>query len=272
MDNYWDTRRLSNYFLTIANIEANQLVNVAISFSQCHLKDALLRVKFQDEVRDFARLQLHTIRNSTSDDQCQECIQNLKQESQYLKIQDRMLRTGEAVVSSSVQFYHDHEKVIGYVINGIGVVLSGLQIVAGVGLIVGSVTTGNILGVVAGSTLVMNGVGSGIESIGRLSGVAHPSNPIRDKYEDVADFFGFDKRLGLLAYQVVDLTTSYYGIFKLTLKPEAWRLYKYLPTDYYRKVQVMSKPALAFKGAGAAYKGTGISINLYQMQNSPSQN
>lgn len=95
-------------------------------------------------MRGFARLQLHTIRNSTSDDQCQECIQNLKQESQYLKIQDRMLRTGEAVVSSSVQFYHDHEKVIGYVINGIGVVLSGLQIVAGVGLIVGSVTTGNI--------------------------------------------------------------------------------------------------------------------------------
>uniref|UniRef100_UPI001FF0DCBC DUF4225 domain-containing protein n=1 Tax=Pantoea ananas TaxID=553 RepID=UPI001FF0DCBC len=86
-----------------------------------------------------------------------------------MKIQDRMLRTGEAVVSSSVQFYHDHEKVIGYVIDGIGVVLSGMQIVAGVGLIVGSVTTGNVIGVVAGSALVMNGVGSGIESIGKLS-------------------------------------------------------------------------------------------------------
>jgi len=271
MDNYWDTKRLSNYFLTMANLEANQLVNIATTLSQFHLRDALLRVKFQDEVRQFARLQLQAIRTSTSDNECQQCIQNLKQESQYLKIQDRMLRTGEAVISSSVQFYNDHEKVIGYVINGIGVVLSGLQIVAGVGLIVGSVTTGNVLGVVAGSTLVMNGVGSGIETLGSLSGVAHPSNPIRDKYEDVADFFGFDKRLGLLAYQVVDLTTSYYGIFKLTLKPEAWRLYKYLPTDYYRKVQVMSKPALALKGAGAVYKGSGIGINLYQMQNSAAQ-
>lgn len=272
MDNYWDTKRLSSYFLTMVNIEENHLVNTATSLSQFHLKDALVRLKFQDEVREFARLQIHIIRNSTSDDQCQECIQNLKQEIQHLRMQDRMLRTGEAVISSSVQFYHEHAKIIGYVINGIGVVLSGLQIVAGVGLIVGSVTTGNVLGVVAGSTLVMNGVGSGIESIGKLSGRAHPTNPIRDKYEDVAEFFGFDKRLGLLTYQVVDLTTSYYGIFKLTLKPEAWRLYKYLPTDLYRKVQVMSKPALALKGAGAAYKGTGIGINLYQMQNSPTQN
>ena len=89
---------------------------------------------------------------------------------------------------------------------------------------------------------------------------------------DVADFLGFDQRLGLLAYQVVDLTTSYYGIFKLSLKPEAWRLYKYLPTDYYRKVQMMSKPALALKGAGAAVKGAGIGMNLYQMKKNPSPN
>ena len=43
-------------------------------------------------------------------------------------------------------------------------------------------------------------------------------------------------------------------------------------TDYYRKVQVTSKPALALKGAGAAYKGAGAGLNLYQLQNSPAQN
>lgn len=73
-----------------------------------------------------------------------------------------------------------------------------------------------------------------------------------------------------------DLTTSYYGLFKLTLKPEAWRLYKYLPTDHYRKVQLLSKPALALKGLGAIHKGTGtgtgIGMNLYQMKNNPAQN
>lgn len=272
MDNYWDTKRSSGYFLTMANLEARQLINIATTLSHFHLKDALLRVKFQDEVREFARLQLRTIHTAASDEQCQSCIQNLKQESHSLKVQDRMLRTGEAVVSSSVKFYHDHEKVIGYVIDGIGVVLSGVQIAAGVGLVMGSISTGNVFGIIAGATLVMNGVGSGIESINHLTGVVHPSNPIKNKYEEAAHFLGFDKRLGLLAYQVVDLTTSYYGIFKLTLKPEAWRLYKYLPADYYRKVQAMSKPALALKGTGAAFKGTQIGFNLYEMKNTSAHN
>lgn len=272
MDNYLDKNRFKNYFLVMANAEANQLVSIANSLSLLHLKDGAVRMKFQDEIRHFANLQLNTISSATSDQQCQECIQNLKKESHYLSIQDSMLRMGQASISSSIRFYHDNEKIIGYVIDGIGVVLSGLQIVAGAGVLVGSAATGNVIGVIAGSTLIMNGIGSGIESIGKLRGIPSPSNPVRNAYEDIADFLGFDQRLGLLAYQVVDLTTSYYGIFKLTLKPQAWRLYKYLPTDYYRKVQIMSKPALALKGAGAAVKGAGIGINLYQMQNAPYPN
>lgn len=272
MDNYWGRNRFSNYFLTMGNLEANQLVSVATSLSQFHLKDALLRVRFQDEVREFARLQLHTIRTAASDDQCQECIQNLKQESHNLKIQDRMLRTGKAVISSSVKFYHDNEKVIGYVIDGIGVVISGFQIVAGAGLLAGAVATGNVVGIVAGSTLILHGAGSAIEGIDKLRGVPTATNPVRDIYEDSAAFLGFDRKLGLLAYQVVDLTTSYYGIFKLTFKPEAWRLFKYLPTDYYRKVSTLSKPALAINGATALNKGIGIGTNLYQMQNGDGKN
>lgn len=272
MDNYLDQNRFKNYFLSIANAEAKELLSIAYTLSLLHLKDGMVRMKFQNEVRDFANLQLNTISSTTSDDQCQECIQNLKKESYNLSMQDRMLRTGRATISSSVRLYHDNEKIIGYVIDGIGVVLSSLQIVAGAGVLMGSFATGNVLGIVAGSTLIINGVGSGIESIGKLRGVSHPSNPVRNAYGDVADFLGFDQRLGLLAYQVVDLTTSYYGIFKLSLKPEAWRLYKYLPTDYYRKVQIMSKPALALKGVGAAVKGAGIGMNLYQMKNNPSPN
>nr|WP_257788823.1 DUF4225 domain-containing protein [Pantoea alhagi] len=162
--------------------------------------------------------------------------------------------------------------MVGYIIDGIGVVLSGFQIVAGAGLLAGSVATGNVIGIVAGSSLIVNGAGSAIEGIDKLRGVPDPSNPVREAYEDTAEFFGFDQRLGLLAYQVVDLTTSYYRVLKLSLKPEAWRLFKYLPTDYYRKVQVMSKPALALKGAGAAAKGAGIGMNLYQMHDAQVKN
>ncbi|PIJ45279.1 hypothetical protein BOM24_03690 [Tatumella sp. OPLPL6] len=32
---------------------------------------------------------------------------------------------------------------------------------------------------------------------------------MRECYEDIAEFLGFDKRIGLLSYQLIDLTTSY---------------------------------------------------------------
>lgn len=68
MDNYWDKNRFSNYFLTMANLEANKLVNIASTISLVHLKDGILRMKFRDEVRDYATLQLNTIRSSTNDE------------------------------------------------------------------------------------------------------------------------------------------------------------------------------------------------------------
>ncbi|QPG26283.1 hypothetical protein IV493_13110 [Pantoea sp. SM3640] len=49
-------------------------------------------------------------------------------------------------------------------------------------------------------------------------------------------------------------------------------LYKYLPTAHDRKVQGMSRLALALKGAGSVYNGAGIGLKLYQMKNSPAQN
>jgi hypothetical protein len=269
MDNYANPNRFSDYYLTMANLQANQLHNIANTLSLLHLQDAMLRMNFMDEIQSFISLQLNAIRTASTDNECQACIQNLKQEHEYLTIQDRMLRSGHAVVSASVQFYHDHEKIIGYIIDGIGVVVGGLQMVAGATLVAGSIATGNVVGVVAGGSLVFNGFGSLTENIQKIAGSTNPSNFARDTYEDVAEFMGFDKRLGLLAYQAVDFTTSYYGVLKLTLKPEAWRLFNYLPSDYYRKVQTMSKPALALKGAGAAKKGIEIGINLKDMNTDP---
>ncbi|WP_067702718.1 DUF4225 domain-containing protein [Erwinia sp. ErVv1] len=265
MDNYVNPRRFSDYYLTMANLQANQLYSIANTLSLLHIQDALLRINFKDEIQSFITLQLDVIRSASTDNECQACIQNLKQEHEYLTIQDRMLRSGHAVVSASVQFYHDHEKIIGYVIEGIGVVLGGLQMVAGATLIAGSVATGNVIGVVAGGSLVLNGAGSAIESTEKLLGRANPTSFMRNAYEDVAEFMGFDKKLGFLAYQAIDFTTSYYGVLKLTLKPESWRLFNYLPSDYYRKVQAMSKPALILKGTGAAKKGIDIGKNLNDM-------
>lgn len=84
--------------------------------------------------------------NAKSDNECNLYVDNMRQEQSKLEKQDRMLRFGDAVITTSAQFYHDHEKVIGYVIDGIGVVIGGLQVVGGACILATSVMSGNVIG------------------------------------------------------------------------------------------------------------------------------
>lgn len=65
------------------------------------MKTGFNRLQFQDEVKAFINAQLDVSRSDSSNDQCQKCIQNIKNE--FLIIQDRMLRAGKAAVHASVQ-------------------------------------------------------------------------------------------------------------------------------------------------------------------------
>ncbi|WP_158783022.1 DUF4225 domain-containing protein [Pantoea sp. BAV 3049] len=254
MDNYLAKDRFSDYFLTMANLEARQLSATARTVSSMHLTDLITRMRFMDEVQRFISSQIQTIRSAKNDAVCQECLNNLRQERHFLGVQNEMLSTGRAAVSASVKFYHDNEKIIGYVIDGIGVILGGLQIVAGAGVMAASLATGNVIGTVVGVHLILNGTSTLVEKISKLEGNKDAVGFMKNAYMDSAEFFGFDRKLGMLAYQGVDLGTSYYGILKLSLKPKAWRLFHYIPSDYFRKISSMSRPALAIKGVSAAGK------------------
>lgn len=252
----------------MAQVEIIGLMNTAVSVSAFHLRDALTRVRFQEEVKLFAKQQIAAINNSKDDKESLSYIQNIKDERDNLKIQDRMLRTGESVLTASVKIYQENGKIIGYIIDGIGIVLSGVQVVTGYGLIISSIPSVNPIGIVAGATLVMNGFASGLENIQKIAGFENPRNFVIDAYEGSAQFLGFDQRVGLLAYQVVDLSTSYYGVFRLALKPDAKRLWRYTTQDFYRKASTMGRAALAIKATSAGVKGIQIGNTLYEVQHS----
>lgn len=265
MDNYLDKNRLRVTYRMLAKKAAENLHDKAKVISIWHIKDYLIRIRFQEDIQRFIDANMQALNNAKSDNECNLYVDNMRQEQINLEKQDRMLRFGDAVVTASAKFYHDHEKVIGYVIDGIGVVIGGLQIIGGAGLVLSSLPSGNIIGIIAGVNIFANGTASLIENYQKLTGKEKPYNFMRNGYEDVAQFLGFDRRVGTLAYQVTDLSTAYYGILKLTLKPEAWRLFRFLPLDYYRKIATMSKPALAIKGVGAAFKATNIGLNIIDM-------
>ncbi|MEI2684075.1 DUF4225 domain-containing protein [Erwinia aphidicola] len=59
-------------------------------------------------------------------------------------------------------------------IDGIGVVIGGLQVVGGAGILATSVMNGNVVGIIAGANIFLNGLSSTFESYQKLTGDANP--------------------------------------------------------------------------------------------------
>ncbi|WP_411569839.1 DUF4225 domain-containing protein [Pectobacterium cacticida] len=129
--------------------------------------------------------------------------------------------------------------------------VGGAQIFSGVGI---AYSATGYLGRFVGAHIALAGASSSIESFLHLIGRDNEVGFMKSGYMHTAEFLGFDKKSGLLAYHSVDLITSFYGIVKLTLKPDAWRLFRYIPSDYYRKINTMSRASLMLKIVGAGNK------------------
>ncbi|WP_158780413.1 DUF4225 domain-containing protein [Pantoea sp. BAV 3049] len=247
MDNYLAKNRFSDYFLTMANLEARQLSSLAARLADRHLKNAIVRSDFKDDIQNFIAHQLQTIRSAKSDSQCRQCVSNLQQERAYLDTQDRHLAIGSAQIVATAQFV-EKNGVWGYVINGVGVVVSGLQFFAGLGVAIPSVLTGNVIGFAFGSMLVLHGLNGVQEGILNLkSGKDDAEGYLKEQYINTATFLGFDEKTGRLAYSYTDLFLSAYGMSRLVLKPNSWRLFHYLNADYVRNIKNMSRTNLAIE-------------------------
>ncbi|WP_261641082.1 DUF4225 domain-containing protein [Erwinia mallotivora] len=230
---------------TMVNMEARKLVNLASQLSAFHLSDGLTRIKFCQEIKDVVEQQFALARKAKSDEECIACISTLRTEQENLYEQSRMLRMKAAKLYAKVEFVRENNKIVGYVISAVHVVVSGLTVIGGAVMI----STMTPLGVLAGAILVMDGVnGISKEIIPRLYSEKNKTEGIfADGSMEVAAFMGFRPESGLAFYNAVTLSASVYSIFGLARKAGAWRLFKWLPRDYYRKVDTMSRPKLTMK-------------------------
>ncbi|MDU4748916.1 hypothetical protein FHW04_004290 [Pantoea sp. AN62] len=237
---------------TMVNLEARKLINIANRLSAFHLQDGLTRINFVQEIKQVIEQQFAAARRAKSDEECIACIKNLRVETENLEEQGRMLRMKTAKLYAKVEFVRENNKIVGYVISAVHVVISGFAVAGGV-LMMSTMTP---LGVLAGAILVADGA-NGItkEIINFNSGSqVHSEGVIADKVIDIAQFMGFKAESGLAFYNAVTLSASVYSIFGLARKPGAWRLFRWLPRDYYRKVDTMNRPKLTMKIVGYGVK------------------
>lgn len=102
-----------------------------------------------------------------------------------------------------------------------------------------------------------NGIGYGSIStpglFAEVSMMAHGANnqdPVRKDYPPVTKAIRGNELEGNRAYAVMDSGLSTYGAGRMVLKPDAWRLFRYVNTDHVRAHNTSGKKAPAFDYPG----------------------
>ncbi|MBO1811588.1 DUF4225 domain-containing protein [Serratia ureilytica] len=225
--------------------EARKLVNIANTVAAMHLRDGLTRIKFVEEIRDLVMQTLAVVRKTPTLDAFTQAVLTLRAETAKLLEQDRLIRTRAAQLYAKVEFVKENNKIVGYVISAVHIVISGITVVGGAMMM----STMTPMGLLAGAILVADGANGITKEISklRLGNNSHSEGIVADKAIEVAKYLGFKGETGLAVFNAISLGAGVYGVFGLMRKPEAWRLFRWMPTDFYRKVDTMSRPQLTIK-------------------------
>ena len=97
-----------------------------------HLQDGFIRIQFVDVIRAFIMAQFEAARRVQTDDDCMACLQALRAENTSLLEQSRSLKTGHGKLYAEVKVVRDENKIVGYIISAVDVVMAGAAIFGGI--------------------------------------------------------------------------------------------------------------------------------------------
>ena len=132
--------RDASYYLTMAQLLSGELMKTASNAAAFNIKDSFIKRRFEEEIRFFIHAQLDALKRSTSDNERRGYIENIRQEISHLEKQHSQPRMKTAKLHTSI-IVTKRKDTWSYVIDGVGIVLGGLQVVAGIGTIIGSIAT-----------------------------------------------------------------------------------------------------------------------------------
>ncbi|MHA0917326.1 DUF4225 domain-containing protein [Kosakonia cowanii] len=251
---------------TMINLEVRKLVNTANIVGGNHLRDGLARIKFMDDIKSFVAEQFSVARAAKNNDECMQCIQNIRAENDSLLQQSQMLRNRSAQLYAKVELVKEDNKIVGYMISALKVVAAGVQIALGVGAMMSMMP----VGMLAGAILVIDGANDISREINRqFLDMPQSQGMVADGVMDITQFMGFRRESGLGVYEGINLAASITTVFGAIRKPDAWKLFRWLPLDFYRTVDGMNRAKLTMKVMGW---GVSAKVVFDLMSNSPAKN
>lgn len=207
---------------------AGKLGSQASTLGVRHIKNGTLRLQFNREVAYYAKSIVNDV--SQGKKSPEQGLQELKNEQTSL-------------LSQSLEIAQ----------KGVGAIAGAFQIATGAGICYGSAGT---LCLFAGAPMMAHGANNLYEN-GRnlLENRSDTQGPVRRVYQEGTKLLGSGALEGDMAYGAVDLGLSAYGVVRMVLKPDAWRLFRYVNTDYIRSYKTMGSSALILEGVSDGVTG-----------------
>ena len=197
-----------------------------------------------NDIKSFVERQFATARRAKTDEDCMLCVKALREERENLLEQDRLLKSRVAKLYAKVEFIRENNKIVGYVISAVKIVIAGMEVATGAVM----VGTMNPLGVLGGAILITDGINGVTKEYDHFRNAQSTSEGVvANEAMDIAQYMGFKPESGLAFYDGVTLAASVYSIVGLARKPAAWRLFRWVPRDYVRQIDTMSRPKLTMK-------------------------
>lgn len=207
---------------------AGKLGSQASTLGVRHIKDGALRLQFNREVAYYAKSIVDDV--SQGKKSPEQGLQDIENEQRSL-------------LNQSMEIAQ----------KGVGAIAGAFQIAAGVGICYASA---GILCVVAGAPMMTHGANNLYEnSRNLLESRSDTQGPVRKLYHEGAKLLGGSAHDGNMAYGTADLGLSAYAVGRMVLKPDAWRLFRYIKTDYARSYKIMGSRALVFEGISDSVTG-----------------
>jgi len=204
----------------IACEAASKLTKQACTLAAMHIKDGVVRTQFNREMADYAKRIIDDVASGKKAPN--EALLEIKNEQRSL-------------INQSIEIGR----------KGAGFIAGVFQVAAGVTVCASPAV---VLCGVAGLPMIAHGANNIYENgENLLTGRSDSEGWVRKGYQVAAKSVGGSKQDGNVAYGVSDIGLSVYGMTRMVLRAGAWRLFRYIPSDYVRSYINMSRGAIVFE-------------------------
>lgn len=248
---------MSSYGLMSLQREKDKIDRLVFEIAFYYLHDSQLRTKFMVEENRLVNSYISDYTFGKLDfGRAMDCLQK---NYQMLSNSHSQLQMGSIKLYAIAEREKEKHSIGTVTLKRVGFISGIMQVIGGFGLCKASV---GMACKAYGAPLIMHGGENIWENGYYLIYYQDPGKmPLRYAYRQAARLFGGDDKAGDIAFSTGDLLLSFGSVSSLTLKPDAWKLFRYIQEDYTRNWRTLGAVGSANELIGDAVSG----FNIYQL-------